>query len=131
MPVTTFKRRQVNKTADYTIKPANDVSGTVFTNAGATGAVVFTLPVPNQAMQGAEYDFVGIADQTITVATPTADTLIALNDVAADSIAMSTAGQKIGGRMRVVCLRSNAPTVQPPTYQWVASLASATITIAT
>lgn len=118
MPVTTFVRRQVNRTADYVIKPANDRSGTVFTNAGATAAVNFTLPVPNQAVQGFEYDFLGLADQNITVTAPTADTLVGINDLAADSVALSTASQKIGGRIRAVCVRTNAVTVNPPTYQW-------------
>jgi len=91
------------KTADYTIVSADDPSGTVFTNRGASGAVVFTLPAPSQALEGVFYDFVGVAGHHITVKTATADTLIAYNDATADSIATSTAGELIGVAMRAVC----------------------------
>jgi hypothetical protein len=110
--------RQINKTADYTIKPASDPNGATFTNAGASGAVVFTLPTPNAGMLGWWYDFVGLADQNITVAAPTADTLIAINDLTADSVALSTAGQKIGGSLRARCVRSTAYSAVAA-YRWV------------
>lgn len=93
----------VAKTADYTIVTGTDPSGTLFTNRGAVGAVNFTLPAPTPAIAGTYYEFLGVADQSILVKTATVDTLIGLNDVAADSVAMSTAGLKIGGHMRVVC----------------------------
>lgn len=86
------------KTADYTIKPS-DPCGTLFTNRGAAGAVVFTLPGPTAVPSGTFYLFVGIADQNVTVAAGTVDTLVTKNDAAADSIAMSTSGEKIGGTM--------------------------------
>lgn len=99
-----FVQRIIPKTADYTINPAiPDSPGTVFTNRGATGAVVFTLPEAGAALKGWWYDFLSIADQTITVKTATADTLVVLNDAAADSLAMSTGNQKIGSWMRAIC----------------------------
>lgn len=102
-----LKLRIRAKTADYQILSplltTGDRSGTIFTNRGAVGAVVFTLPVISPGMAGTFYEFLGIADQTITVASSPADTLLALNDIAADSIAMSTGGAKIGGHCRVVC----------------------------
>ena len=91
------------KTADYTIVTGTDKSGTMFTNRGDDGAIVFTLPAPSQAIKGTFYDFVGVANQSITVETPTADTLVAFNDAAADSIALSTTNEMIGGAMRFVC----------------------------
>lgn len=97
------------KTADYTILSgftaagAGDPSGTIFTNRGAAGTVNFTLPAPVPQLAGTFYEFLGIADFTILVKTATADTLIALNDTAADSVSMATAGLKIGGHMRAVC----------------------------
>lgn len=101
------RKKFVPKTADYTIiSPATslgDRSGTVFTNRGAAGAVVFTLPAPAPNIAGVEYEFLGIADQSMTVATATADTLIVVNDIAADSLAMSTASHKIGAHMRFIC----------------------------
>jgi hypothetical protein len=42
----------------------------VFTNRGAVGAVTFTLPAAAPALAGVFYEFLGIADQSITVATP-------------------------------------------------------------
>lgn len=91
------------KTADYTILAASDPSGTVFTNRGAGGTVIFTLPAAAAALAGVFYEFLGVADQTITVAPPVADTLLVVNDVAADSLTISTSAHKIGAHMRVVC----------------------------
>jgi hypothetical protein len=95
------------KTADYVIvspaTAAGDPSGTIFTNRGAVAAVVFTLPAPTQAIAGVFYEFLGIADFAMTVATATADTLICLNDIAADSLASSTATKLIGGKFRAEC----------------------------
>lgn len=103
------KLRIKPKTADYTILTpstaagAGDASGTIFTNRAATAAVVFTLPAPAAALAGVFYEFLGIADYAITVATATADTFILLNDITADSLAMSTATKLIGSHMRVIC----------------------------
>lgn len=107
------KRRVVAKTADYTINPNADDAGTIFTNAGATGAVNFTLPAPSIRTLGDWYEFMGVADQNLTVTAPTADTAIALNDTAADSLALSTSSQKIGGLLRATCVKGAS------TYQWV------------
>lgn len=95
------------KTADYTIlspvTAAGDPSGTIFTNRGAAGAVIFTLPAAARNLTGVFYEFLGAADQSFTVVPPVADTLTVVNDAAADSLAVSTASHKIGAHMRVVC----------------------------
>lgn len=52
----------VAKTAAYTIKAAQ--AGTIFTNAGAAGAVTFTLPT---AKAGMRFVFAVIAAQTLTI----------------------------------------------------------------
>jgi hypothetical protein len=93
----------VAKTADYTIKPPMDRDGTLFTNRGATGAVIFTLPAPGEAVKGYRYNFLTVADQDVTVKTATVDTALVLNDAAADSLALSTGGQKIGGFITAIC----------------------------
>lgn len=85
--------RVVAKTADYTVLATE--SGTIFTTVGATAAVVFTLPAAT-AGNWVYLFFVG-ADQDLTVTAGTADTLITFNDVAADSVAFSTASEKVGG----------------------------------
>lgn len=100
-----FPAAQVNveaKTGDYTITDL-DPSDTIFTNRGAAGAVIFTLPAPSVARKGRRYRFVGVAGQNITVKTATADTLITKNDLTADSLAASTANELIGGVMEAVC----------------------------
>lgn len=38
------KGTPVAKTADYTVTAAQAIAGTIFTNTGASGTVVFTLP---------------------------------------------------------------------------------------
>ena len=93
----------VAKTADYTILPPMDRDGTLFTNRGATGAVIFTLPAPGSALKGYAYHFLSIADYDVTVKTATADTLITFNDATADSVAAGTSSQKIGARIIAVC----------------------------
>lgn len=100
---TRLERRVVAKTADYTITPPADRPGTVFTNRGATGTVIFTLPAPGPGVRGWWFRFKAHADFTVTVKTATADTLIGLNDVAADSVSLQTGGQIIGGEMEAVC----------------------------
>jgi len=101
---TRLERRVVAKTAAYTISPAKgDRCGTTFTNRGASGSVTFTLPTPSSALAGYWYQFRGVADQNIVVATATADTLITLNDAAADSVSAETSSQKIGAVIEAFC----------------------------
>lgn len=88
----------VAKTADYTVVEADN--NTLFTTRGAAGAVVFTLPVTPK--KGLRYGFYCAADQNMTITAGTADTLTAVNDLTADSIAISTASLKIGGFIEVV-----------------------------
>ena len=83
----------VPKTANYTIGTvATDVTGTIFTNEGASGAVTFTLPSP---VAGTVYLFAGVADQNITISAG-AGLGVTVNNAAAASIAFSTSSQKIG-----------------------------------
>lgn len=97
------KRRLVPKTANYAVHPnKGDYSGTIFTNRGATGAVTFTLPSPTPALAESLYDFLGVADQTFTVAAPTGK-ILTFNNATATSVAASTAGQKIGAAISAYC----------------------------
>lgn len=111
-----LERRVVDKSAAYTITPAADRPGTVFTNVGASGSVTFTLPTPTRALLGWWFRFKAVVDQSIVVAAATADTLLVLNDLAADSLAISTTNEKIGGEIEVQCLE----TVDG-TFKWCAS----------
>lgn len=91
-------RNVVAKTADYTVTTAD--SGVLFTNRGATGAVNFTLPAT--AYRGFRVGFYVAADQDVTVTAGTADTMVAFNDAAADSVSFSTASEKVGGMFEVI-----------------------------
>lgn len=86
----------VAKTANYTLTAA-DV-GKCFTNTGAAGAVVFTLPT---AAPGYVFEFFVTANQTVTITAPSGK-LIAFNNAAATSAAWSTSNEKIGQSARVI-----------------------------
>lgn len=90
-------RQQVDKTGSYTVVAAD--SGTLFTNAGAVGAVTFTLPAIASAA-GLVFEFLVVAGQNVTVASAEGTNVVTFNNAAASSIAFSTAGQLIGGRAR-------------------------------
>lgn len=100
-----FSPRFITKTASYTVQARE--TGTVFVTTGATAAVVFTLPAIS-ASYPFVFTFINGADVDMTVATGTVDTLVAYNDLAADSIAFSTSSEKIGG---VVDIWSNGVSV--------------------
>lgn len=90
--------RTVAKTADYTVLAADN--GTLFTNQGAAGAVVFTLPALADITVGWSASFFIEADQTVTVAAPSGK-LVAFNNAARTSIAFSTSSEKIGARIDI------------------------------
>ena len=71
-----------------------------FTNRGGEGAVNFTLPAT--AQRGLRFLFTVIADQNVTITAGTGDTLVSYNDATADSVALSTASEKIGGTVEIV-----------------------------
>lgn len=115
-----FKRFQT-KTADYTVV-AND-NYTLFDNIGAGGAVNFTLPT---LANGYYFGFRVQADQNVTVTSNEGDNMVVFNDASADSVAFSTASQKIGGMVVVY--------TNPGASKWIVENRSAgtnTITVAT
>jgi hypothetical protein len=97
-------RELITTTADLTLTN-NDV-GKIICNLGASGAVNITLPAPTTCSPGDSIMVLSCADQNLTVTSGTADTLITLHDVAADSVAFSTASEKIGGGWTFVCVGS-------------------------
>lgn len=74
-------------------------NGTHFLVAGS-GAVVATLPASPRL--GLNYKFTNTVDQDLTITAGTPDTMIVFNDIAADSVAVSTAGRKIGATFEVI-----------------------------
>ena len=61
------------------------------------------LPAPTAVAAGAFYLFLVHAGQNVLIAPPVVDTLVVFNDAAADSLAISTAGQLIGGLAIAIC----------------------------
>lgn len=89
-----FKRRLAAKTTDFSV-PATE-SGSVYTTTGSTTGVNFTLPT---SAAGLQYEFLQIADATMTVTCP-ADTCVIFNDAAADSVSFVTTSEMIGNSVR-------------------------------
>lgn len=86
-----------------------------------SGTATATLPA-NGAAAGSWFIVTVLTDQTTTISAATADTLITVNDATADSVAFSTAGQKIGSSVKFI---SNGSV-------WIAiNLGSTTMTVAT
>lgn len=126
--MSSVKRRVVAKTADYSVSAALDRDDTIFTNRGASGAVVFTLPSPTRGYLGARYHFRSVVDQNLTVAGAANGDIVTLNDQAANSVAMSTANQKIGGSMVAECIETAEGT-----FKWLVrgTTVGVTYTVAT
>lgn len=101
IPNIAFLFRVVAKTADYTVLGTE--SGTIFTTYGATAAVTFTLPAPASTTSGTWYIFYSAADVNMVVASGTADKMVAVNDLAADSVSYATTSLIIGGGILVFC----------------------------
>lgn len=103
---TRLTRRYVPKSASYTVKFPMDAPGTVFTNRGASGAVVLTLPTPGRQLLGVEYFALGVADEDFGFTGATAGDVLTKNDAAANSVTASTSGEKIGALLRALCVES-------------------------
>lgn len=91
-----LNRRTAAKTQDYTVLASDN--GTYFTTRGAAGAVNFTTPA---LKRGLEFEFFNEAGQNMTITAATPDTLVVFNDLAADSIAFSTASELIGAKVKI------------------------------
>lgn len=82
-------RKTKSISANYTITAADD--GTLFV---MKAAATFTLPT---LAVGLSFGFFSEADANMTIAGPSSpDNIITFNDLAADSVAYSTSGEKIG-----------------------------------
>jgi hypothetical protein len=95
-----FKRKVVAKAAAYTCTRGD--SGTLFTNQGTAANITFTLPAVATSA-GCEYWFFHDGTTyTLTVAAP-ATTMVAFNNIACASVALSTASKMIGNCIHVYC----------------------------
>lgn len=87
------------KTADYTVLTSDN--NTIFTNQGATGTVIFTLPA---IARGYKFLFYAEAAYTLSVVAATADTIVGFNDAELDSIDIidGTNKKALGASLMVV-----------------------------
>ena len=89
------KIRVSTKTAAYTCIDGD--SGTLFV---ASGIVTFTLPAVG--FTGWHAWFSAVTDNEMLILAPAAGSIIAFNDLAANSVSYTTAGDQIGGSFHVV-----------------------------
>lgn len=89
------------KTAAYQIVDADN--GKIFTTRGASGSVTFTLPVVTTIATGWSCEFFQAADQNMVIASQgSSDNITTFNDLTADSITFSTAGELIGNSVQLI-----------------------------
>lgn len=88
------------KTADYRMVRTDH--GKIFTNRGATGAVILYLPVTADIPTGWRCEAFVVADQDLTVTAATGDTVISQNDATADSVGSATASRRIGNGLKFI-----------------------------
>lgn len=118
--------RTVNKITNYTVVKADN--GTLFT--AITADATFTLPA---LVAGLQFDFLRASDHELVVASAEGDNMIVGNDLSADSVTWTTAGQQIGARLRIKSIDLNGtlkwlPEVVVAPYSTGVLLASALAT---
>jgi len=113
-----FVRTQVDKTADYTILTSD--MGKMFTNVGAVGAVVLTLP-PALSVLGRTITIVKSADQNLTAKSVRSD-VISYGGTPAGTIANTLAGD-VNTQVTLFAIKLNsgigAWCIQNAFGQWV------------
>jgi hypothetical protein len=91
--------------AGATVTWGEEHNGAWITNGSlASGALTITLPTPSAVFKGCwgwASHVVGTGHMTIGCAT--SDSIVAFNDATADSVALSTAADKIGGSFMFAC----------------------------
>lgn len=110
----------IPKTADYTLVSTTD-NHTVFTNAGASGVVKFTLPAlldgsSNPVCKGVAFRVVVEADQDVWLSAAGSDNLIVFNNAAAATVKVDQTNKRIG---TVLTVETNAAGTK-----WVVTMAS-------
>lgn len=78
-------------------------SGKMITTRGAAGATTITLPTVAAGLAGTHFFVFNCVDQDLTLSAQTGGEIMFKNDVAANSVAASTAGEKIGAAFFVHC----------------------------
>jgi hypothetical protein len=111
---------EVAKTTNYTVTAAD--AGTLFTTTGASGAVTFTLPTLAAGL--GPFYFHNTVGQNMSIASAgSLDDILTFNDLTADSITFSTAGNLIGASAMVWANQAG-------TKWYVRTFGSHTVTVA-
>lgn len=105
-----------------TIGPGD--AGKTFCNVGAGGNIAYTIQTAANFRPGDEIKILSAAAGTTTVSFTTGE-LIAFNDVAANSVALSTSSEIIGGGFLFTCVSSSKWHCCPLTEE------TQTVTVAT
>lgn len=92
--------RDIRAITDATYSVTESDNNTLFTNRGASGNLNLTLPAA--AKKGLRYGVFCVAAGTVTITAGTADTLVILNDSAADSFAYDTVAEIIGNHAEIL-----------------------------
>jgi hypothetical protein len=103
--------RLQTRITDYTVLATDN--GTTF--VADTANVTFTLPA---IRAGLNYEFLRYSDHNMVITSAEGDNIIIGNDSAADSITYSTAGNKVGARVRI----TSAYVGATPTLRWLAEV---------
>lgn len=93
-----FQKVEV-KTTDYSVA-ASDANKLLIANKSGS-SFTFTLP-PVATSKGCTFLFMQMQDQNLVISAP-ADTMVAKNNAAADSVTFSTGSEKIGAGAMVIC----------------------------
>lgn len=101
----------VSYTSDQTL--TKEQSGIIVNNEGATADVNITLPADDDPWI---FFIHNVEDVELKVTAATTDTMVTFNDVAADSVAYTTASKQIGGAFIVYCAGSNVVYVMSLTH---------------
>lgn len=88
------------KTSDYVVKESD--TGKLLVGNKSGSGIVFTLPVLANA-KGCSWRFIQKQDQDMTITGGDADKMVAKDRDLSDSVAFSTASNKIGAACEVVC----------------------------
>ena len=89
----------INETA-LTRTVAVAENNSIFTNLGAVGTVTFTLPTIDRGLRYRFYNSTLAED--LVVVSALANTMIAFNDIAASSVALSTISQRAGSGFEII-----------------------------
>lgn len=114
-------RKAQTVTGDTTVVAADN--GDLFIVSGSSGATTFTLPTPEH---GLSFQFLQADDQNMVIASASSsDNILVRGDAGADTVTFSTASQKIGSHVEVICIYVGAD------LKWlVRNLGGTTMTIA-